>query len=89
MPVAIYFPDRDERWERRAPGQVGLDPDRLAAAVEFAAQHETPWSRDLHAVLSENNQGEGPHGAIVGPVKPRGGDNTPPTTWQTYCGASR
>jgi CubicO group peptidase (beta-lactamase class C family) len=73
--MPTYFPGPDERWERRAPERVGMDPDLLAAAVEFTTRHETPWSRDLHAVLSDNNRGEGPPGAIIGPVRPRGGVN--------------
>ncbi len=75
MSMPVYVPDQDERWERRAPEQVGMDGDRLAAAVEFATQHETPWPRDLHAHLTNNNRAEGPYGAIIGPVKPRGGPN--------------
>src|SRR5919205_866160 len=69
----VYVPGPDDAWERRAPEQVGMDPARLDAAVQFAIQHETSWPRDLLALLTENNRAEGPCGAIVGPVKPRGG----------------
>jgi len=68
-----YFPDRGDNWERRAPERVGLDPERLAAAVRFSEQHETPWNHDIQAHLTDQNRGEGPYGEIVGPTRPRGG----------------
>lgn len=62
-------------WERRRPEDVGMVPQRLAEAVAFIAQHETAWPTDLRAALAEQNRVEGPYGAIIGPVKPRGGVN--------------
>jgi CubicO group peptidase (beta-lactamase class C family) len=72
MPASTYFPDRDH-WERRPPEQLGLDDEQLNAAAQYSVDHETPWSTDVRATLTENNRGEGPYGAIVGPVKARGG----------------
>ena len=40
-PMPVYFPGPDERWERRAPERVGIDPDLLAAAVEFVQKPHT------------------------------------------------
>src|SRR5262245_3503827 len=73
MPEQLYFPDRDEMWERRAPEQLGLDGTQLAEAARFASANETAWSTDVRTTLTENNRTEGPYGAIVGPVIPRGG----------------
>ena len=76
MSQSTYFPDPGDRWERRAPEQVGMDPDRLAAAVRFTEEHETPMPRDLRQAIGELTRQEGQYGAIVGPVKsPRGGVN--------------
>src|SRR2546425_2167861 len=37
---AEYVPSRDN-WERRKPADVGMDPAKLSAAVEFMKAHET------------------------------------------------
>src|SRR5262249_53753182 len=39
-----YFPSRDH-WEAKPPGELGLDPDRLAAAVRYHQGHESTWRR--------------------------------------------
>ena len=76
MPTPSYFPDPGDRWERRAPEQVGMDPDLLAAAATFTTEHETAWPLDLNAALADFTRAEGLLGTIVGPVKsPRGGVN--------------
>src|SRR4051794_29321901 len=73
MSESAYFPGPGDQWERRTPAQVGLDAAGLDAAAQFATDHETAWSRDIRTTLTENNRGEGPHGAIVGPIAERGG----------------
>jgi len=75
MSAAHYFPSSDQSWERRQPQDVGMDPERLAAAIAYTTSHETPAPIDLHAAISGHNRSEGPSGAIIGPVKPRGGVN--------------
>jgi CubicO group peptidase (beta-lactamase class C family) len=42
-----YFPPRGDRWERRAPEQVGMDAARLQQAVDFAKANETDFPRDF------------------------------------------
>jgi len=62
-------------WERAAPEAAGLDPAALAVAARHAAEHETPWSRDLaHAVATDFGE-EPPWNEALGPVWPRGGPN--------------
>jgi CubicO group peptidase (beta-lactamase class C family) len=62
-------------WERAAPEAAGLDPAALAVATRHAAEHETPWSRDLaHAVATDFGE-EPPWNEALGPVWPRGGPN--------------
>ncbi|MFQ3623921.1 MAG: hypothetical protein SNJ73_10275 [Acetobacteraceae bacterium] len=55
------------------PAALGLDAQRLADAVRFAAAHETPWPRDLRAHLESGYFEPPPDNAILGPVAPRGG----------------
>ena len=39
---ASYFPTRD-RWEKKAPAELGLDTARLRQAVEYAQAHGSDW----------------------------------------------
>lgn len=64
-----YFPDAT--WQRRAPADSGVDPQRLAHAIEFAIAGETKAPRDL--VLNHyQNFGREPFGYVIGPIKDRG-----------------
>ena len=41
-----YFPPQHPTdWDRSGPEMAGFDPTPLAAAVSYAAEHETPWGR--------------------------------------------
>jgi CubicO group peptidase (beta-lactamase class C family) len=51
------------------------DSDALAAATRYAAEHETPWSRDLAAAVAQNFEERPPWNKTLGPVRPRGGPN--------------
>ena len=70
-----YFPPPHAEWDRAAPQTAGLDPDALAAASRFAAEHETPWSRDLARMVTSDFGEEPPWNEALGPVRPRGGPN--------------
>ncbi|MBQ5946980.1 serine hydrolase [Massilia sp. ST3] len=41
-----YFPPAGD-WARKDPGQLGMDPAALAAAVQYAQAHETTRARDF------------------------------------------
>ena len=43
-----------DRWEKRAPDAVGMDPDKLAEAVKFAQTHEAEWLRDMRAQIERD-----------------------------------
>jgi len=65
-----YFPPPGE-WERRSPEQMGIDADRLQAAVAFAVSSENPDLRDLE----ENHPlswGREPFDEPIGPFRERG-----------------
>jgi CubicO group peptidase (beta-lactamase class C family) len=51
------------------------DSGALAAATRHAAEHETPWSRDLAAAIAQNFEEHPPWNKTLGPVRPRGGPN--------------
>ena len=70
-----YFPPAGA-WDRINPAAVGLNPARLADAVTFAENAETPWPRDLDKAefLPSLTQDEPPPwNEILGPVAARGG----------------
>ncbi len=57
------------------PEAEGFDAARLDAAVRFARERETPWSRDLAAVIAGSYFEPPPWNEIIGPVRPRGAPN--------------
>ncbi len=69
--LAPYFPPPGDDWERRAPEQVGLDPQSVKDAVALAVASETDWSRNL---LQNHlgSFGREPHGETIGPLRERG-----------------
>ena len=74
-PDGPYVPGPGDAWERRAPDQVGFDPVKLQAAVDYALAHETTEiPEDPGQYLLDRFAGL-PHQEIVGPTAPRGGVN--------------
>ena len=70
---ATYYPPRGE-WQTRAPGQLGIDPAKLDAAIKFAISSENPATKDL-AVDLATTFGREPFDTPIGPIKPRGALN--------------
>jgi CubicO group peptidase (beta-lactamase class C family) len=70
-----YFPPRHPDWEHCRPEAAGLDPAAIAAAARFAAEHETPWSRDLAHMVATDFGEAPPWNETLGPVRPRSGPN--------------
>lgn len=66
---APYFPSAGDGWERRAPDQVGMNADRLAAAVAMVTEWSQP--RDLLEMHSRTF-GREPMGEAIGPFMVRG-----------------
>ena len=54
---------------------MGPDSDALAAAARYAMEHETPWKRDLSAVVAKDFEEHPPWNETLGSVRPRGGPN--------------
>jgi len=70
-----YFPPAHPAWGRCEPEAAGLDPAAIAAAARHAAEHETPWSRDLATMIATDFGEAPPWNEALGPVRPRGGPN--------------
>jgi len=65
-------PASDAAWLAAPPSLDNATLSRLAEAVDFARASEAPIPRDLAAFKAADNAGEGVHGAIIGPMPPRG-----------------
>ena len=70
-----YFPPPHPDWQRGDPAALGLDAVKIAAAARFAAEHETPWRRDLAYMIAHDFAEEPPWNEALGPVRARGGPN--------------
>ncbi len=70
-----YFPPPGpgKTWERRAPAQVGLNADKLDAAVKFARKNEMPWRRELGEQIFHDSISEPAAAIPLGPTIDRGG----------------
>jgi CubicO group peptidase (beta-lactamase class C family) len=69
--AADYVPPRHD-WQRRAPAEMGFDPEALAAAVAHAREQAVVEPADLRQVLNESFGSREPDYRILGPVAPRG-----------------
>jgi CubicO group peptidase (beta-lactamase class C family) len=73
---SLYFRPPDPALWPVVPSEVeGFDAARLDAAVAFAREHETPWSRDLASVIGNAYFEPPPWNEILGPVRARGAPN--------------
>jgi class 3 adenylate cyclase len=69
-----FLPPHPE-WQRENPEDAGVDAAAIAAAAHHAAEHETPWSRDLAHMVATDFGEAPPWNETLGPVRPRGGPN--------------
>jgi len=66
-------PERTE-WSVADPGDVGLDPDALADAVEYALLHGTPPDQVAYDFSNVGwTESEGEYGELIGPMPDRRG----------------
>jgi CubicO group peptidase (beta-lactamase class C family) len=69
MKTENHFPGVE--WQRRAPAQSGVDPQRLKVAIDHAIAGEAKNPRDL--VLNHYQTfGREPFGYVIGPIRERG-----------------
>ncbi len=67
---SLYYPDRNV-WETRTPEEMGLNPETLETAVQYAEEHEYEGAYDLKIAILEGFARE-PYHDLAGPVKDRG-----------------
>ena len=70
-----FPPPHPALWPTRSPAEAGLDAASVAAAAAHAAEHETPWTRDLAEMVATDFSERPPWNETLGPVRPRGGPN--------------
>lgn len=71
MGQEVYFPGKG-MWERKTPSEIGLKPEKIQEAVDFAMENEYSGDRDLRVAIIKSF-GYEPGMEIVGPTKKRGG----------------
>lgn len=69
-----YYPGSGEQWERKHPGEVGMNAALLDSAVAFALANESKWAKDPREQLAILFARE-PYPGIIGPTKERGSIN--------------
>ena len=69
--ASVYYPEPGSAWQHKSPEALGLNPDSIQAAIDFAISQESSNSRDLeqHHYVSFGRE---PFGDAVGPHKVRG-----------------
>ena len=69
--ASVYYPEPGSAWQHKSPEALGLNPDSIQAAIDFAISKESSNSRDLeqHHYVSFGRE---PFGDAVGPHKVRG-----------------
>ena len=72
--TTTYFPGPGADWERRAPGEVDMDPDLLQRAIDYSVEPSREGHlRDLAEQIRQNNANkEHDNGETLGPTKTRG-----------------
>jgi CubicO group peptidase (beta-lactamase class C family) len=75
LPMTYVPPPHPAAWKHAAPDEAGLDPAAIADAARHAADHETPWQRDLAQMVAHDFDEQPPWNQTLGPVRPRGGPN--------------
>ena len=66
----VYFPPAGQ-WERREPEAMGMNPQQLRQAIQFAIENEAKAPRSLKEAHYQGF-GKEPFGDAIGPFKERG-----------------
>src|SRR2546423_182112 len=68
--AADYFPPRGT-WAHKPPAELGFDPARLQAAIDFAVANEAGSSKDVATELRETFGKREPNFKLLGPTQLR------------------
>lgn len=66
-----YFPPLGD-WEEKPPQEMGVQANRLKAAIDFAIQEESDADKNLKIAHYQSAFGREPFGFPVGPMRDRG-----------------
>jgi len=66
----LYYPGRWPDWQRKAPGEVGMDAAGIEEAINFSKKAESDASRDM--AMNKVLALEEPLPEVIGPTKIRG-----------------
>ena len=69
-----HFPPKDS-WESRSPSELGLNPAKLDAAVQFSFQNQNPNTKNLAEDILQTFRNEAPYNKLIGPAQERTGIN--------------
>jgi len=69
-----YFPPKGE-WAKRAPAELGFDPAKLNAAIQFSIDNQNPNTRNLAEDILNTFRNEAPYNKLIGPAQERTGMN--------------
>lgn len=71
LSAQTYFPSKGN-WESKTPSELGVDPNKLQEAIDFAVSHESNANPNLKIAHYESAFGREPFGYPIGPMKLRG-----------------
>jgi len=69
-----YFPARDS-WESRPPAELGLNPAKLDAAVQYSIKNQNQNTKNLAEDILNTFRNEAPYNKLFGPTQERTGAN--------------
>ena len=69
-----YFPARGS-WESRPPAELGINPAKLDAAIQFSMQNQNPNTKNLAEDILNTFRNEAPYNKLIGPAQERTGMN--------------
>lgn len=67
---STYFPPRGT-WEHRPATELGFDPVRLQAAIDFSVSHENASNKDIAVDLKQTFGAKESEWKLLGPTQPR------------------
>ncbi len=69
-----YFPEKG-KWDRKSPAELGFDPAKLVAAIQFSIANQNPNTRNLAEDILNTFRNEAPYNKLIGPAQERTGVN--------------
>ncbi len=71
---ARYFPP-EGAWEARPPAELGLNPEKLNAAIQYSIENQNRNTKNLAEDIVNTFRNEAPYNNLIGPAQERTGMN--------------